>query len=167
MEYWDTYDDQRRLIPGVKLIRGEPVPKGMNSLVAHVWFINAARQLLIQRRAFDRPLGAGLWFCTGGAALAGEDTLAACVRETREEMGFTPDMAKALIPISMKGPDYFVDVFMIPAEVKLEDLRLQAAEVIGAKWVTLDELDRMVASGEFWRVRYYDMLKQFIREQYG
>ena len=167
MELWDAYDDQRKLIPGIALVRGEPISKGMNHLVIHAWYINPEGKLLIQQRAFDRPLAPGLWFCTGGSALQGEDTTAACIRETEEEMGFTPDMTNALIPISMKGPEYFTDVFMIPVDLPLSALHLQKSEVAGAKWATVDEINEMVANGSFWHVRYHEMLMQFVHEQYG
>ncbi|MBR3503107.1 MAG: NUDIX domain-containing protein [Clostridia bacterium] len=167
MEFWDAYDDQRRLIPNARLVRGEPIPKGMNHLVIHAWFINPEGKLLIQRRAFDRPLAPGLWFCTGGSALQGEDTRAACVRETQEEMGFTPDMSRAVMPVSLKGRDYFTDVFMIPTDIPLSALRLQTAEVADAKWATLEEIDHLLKEGKFWHVRYHDMLIQFVHEQYG
>ena len=167
MELWDAYDDQRKLIPGVALVRGEPIPKGMNHLVIHAWYINPKGELLIQQRAFDRPLAPGLWFCTGGSALKGEGTCAACVRETKEELGFVPDMSRALIPISMKGPEYFTDVFMIPTDLPVSALRLQASEVADAKWATVDEVNRLLADGKFWHVRYHEMLMQFVHEQYG
>ncbi|MBQ8952840.1 MAG: NUDIX domain-containing protein [Clostridia bacterium] len=167
MELWDAYDDQRHLIPGVQLVRGEPIPKGMNHLVIHAWYINPEGRLLIQRRAFDRPLAPGLWFCTGGSALQGEDTWAACLRETEEEMGFTPDMNNALMPISFKRSDYFTDVFLIPTDIPLSELHLQETEVADAKWATLEEIDRLLAEGQFWHMRYHDMLVQFVREQYG
>ena len=166
MELWDAYDDQRNLIHDRQLVRGEPIPKGMNHLAIHAWYINPQGRLLIQRRAFDRPLGPGLWFCTGGSALRGEDSRAACVRETEEELGFTPDMSGALMPLSYKGKDYFIDVFMIPTDIPLSALRLQKAEVIDATWATLEEIDNLMAQGLFWRVRYHDMLTQFVREQY-
>ncbi len=166
MELWDAYDDHRHLIPNTCLVRGEPIPKGMNHLAIHAWYINPQGQLLIQRRAFDRPLGPGLWFCTGGSALRGEDSRAACVRETEEELGFTPDMKDALMPISYKSRDYFIDVFMIPTDIPLSALRLQQAEVIDAKWASPEEIDRLLADGQFWHVRYHEMLMQFVQEQY-
>ena len=167
MELWDAYDDQRRLIPDTHLVRGEPIPKGMNHLVIHAWYINPEGRLLIQQRAFDRPLAPGLWFCTGGSALQGEDTRTACVRETEEELGFSPDMSHALMPISLKGTDYFTDVFMIPTDIDLSSLRLQEAEVADAKWASLDEIDRLLAEGKFWHARYHEMLMRFVHEQFG
>ena len=167
MELWDAYDDRRHLIPGVTLVRGEPIPRGMNHLVVHAWYINPRGELLIQQRAFDRPLAPGLWFCTGGSALRGEDTAAACVRETEEELGFTPDMENALLPVSLKEPDFFTDVYMIPTDLPLSALRLQTSEVADAKWAAVEEIDQMLAGGRFWHARYHDMLMQFVREQYG
>ena len=167
MEIWDAYDDQRKLIPGVALVRGEPIPKGMNHLVIHAWYINPQGRLLIQQRAFDRPLAPGLWFCTGGSALQGEDTRTACIRETEEELGFTPDMGRALLPISMKGKEYFTDVYMIPADIPVSALRLQKSEVADARWAIVSEVNRLLAEGQFWHVRYHEMLMLFLREQYG
>ena len=82
-------------------------------------------------------------------------------------MGFTPDMSRAVMPVSLKGRDYFTDVFMIPTDIPLSALRLQTAEVADAKWATLEEIDHLLKEGKFWHVRYHDMLIQFVHEQYG
>ena len=76
-------------------------------------------------------------------------------------------MSRALIPISMKGPEYFTDVFMIPTDLPTSALRLQTAEVANARWASVEEINRLLADGLFWHVRYHEMLMQFVHEQYG
>ena len=55
MEIWDAYDADRRKTGGT-LIRGEKIPEGCYHLVVEACVMNAAGELLIQRRADDKPL---------------------------------------------------------------------------------------------------------------
>ena len=86
MEKWDAYDRFRRKL-GFELVRGEAIPDGARHLVAHMVFYNDNGEILLQRRSDNKDLAPGVWAFTGGSALAGEDTMAACIRESREEMG--------------------------------------------------------------------------------
>ena len=89
MEIWDLYDENRNLT-GKTMIRGEQMPEGRYHLIVDTLFLNSRGETLLQRRAKDKYPMPDLWSVTGGSALAGEDSAAACVRETEEEMGFTP-----------------------------------------------------------------------------
>ena len=86
-EYWDIYDADRQKKRGTHL-RGKPLADGDYHLVVNIWVYNSRGQVLLTQRHPGIPFGLK-WACTGGSAIAGEDTLTAAVRETREEIGLT------------------------------------------------------------------------------
>ena len=67
--------------------RGTPPAPGELYLVVHVWIRDEAGRYLIQQRAHHLPDAPGIWAVTAGHLQAGEDSLAAALRETREEVG--------------------------------------------------------------------------------
>ena len=87
MEIWDIYDGSRRKT-GRTAVRGERLGEGEFHLVVHVWIVNGKGEYLITKRSPNKPFP-GMWECTGGSALAGEDSLGAALRETKEETGIT------------------------------------------------------------------------------
>ena len=164
MEYWDAYDKNRNPL-GYTIPRGDIADKNVRHLVVHMAYYNAKGEILVQRRADDKELAPGLWALTGGAVIAGETSFQACVRETEEEMGFTPDMATAEIPISFVTRESIVDVYVIRAEVPLSELRLQKSEVAEAAWLSRDAFIALAHDRrQFWQYRYMDMLIRMFDE---
>ena len=80
-EYWDVYDAERRAT-GRLHRRGDPLGPGDYHLVAEVWTIDLSGRVLLTKRHPSISWG-GLWACTGGCAVAGEDSRAAAVRASR------------------------------------------------------------------------------------
>src|SRR6266852_2232288 len=72
---------------GRTVARGSPLAPSEYYLVVNVWIRDEAGDYLVQQRALDRPTDPGVWTTTAGYVLAGEDSLAAAVRETHEELG--------------------------------------------------------------------------------
>lgn len=164
MELWDAYDAMGRKT-GEILVRGEKVPAGLYHLVAHIWYRNKKGELLVQRRALERELAPGLWACTGGSATRGEDIEAALIRESREEMGITPDLSSAMHVLSYTTADCYTRVYIVPFDGDVSDLTLQKEEVMDAKWITVQELESLIGKGDvFWQYRYLDLLVRFLRE---
>ena len=57
-------------------------------LVIHVWKHNGRGEWLINPRDLNRSTSIdGKWETTGGAAVAGDDSLSTALRETKEELG--------------------------------------------------------------------------------
>ena len=110
-EYWDIYDADR-IKTNRKHLRGEPIADGDYHLVVNIWIYNSQGKVLLTQRHPDIPFPLK-WACTGGSALAGEDTLTAAIRETREEIGLvlSPD---ELIPAGQERRLHsFLDTFIV------------------------------------------------------
>ncbi len=95
-EIWDIYDENRNLT-GKTIKRAEYINKIKENeyhLVVHIWIKNDNNEWLISKRTPNKhfPL---LWECTGGSALAGEESLTAALREVKEELGITLDKSRA------------------------------------------------------------------------
>lgn len=164
MEKWDAYDAMGDRLPHT-LVRGEKVPLGEYHLVVHIWYRNAAGQILIQRRALSRELAPGLWAATGGSALAGESIREALLRESQEEMGICPDVSSCAHVLTYTTPDSHTAVYLVPYNGTVEELVLQEEEVMDARFVTVAELSAMIGDKHhFWQYRYLPLLVQYLRE---
>ena len=167
MELWDAYD-LHGCKTGETLVRGEDVPAGRWHLGVHIWYRNGRGDLLIQRRALCKHAAPGLWACSGGSALRGETSEEALVRESEEEMGITPDVARSVRFLSYMSEDCLTDVYIVPWEGDAADLRLQEEEVMDAKWVTMEEMRELIRRPDvFWGYRYLSMLMRFLEEEYA
>lgn len=163
-EFWDAYDRFRRKT-GEILIRGEKLPEGTRHLVVHMIYYNDKGEILIQKRSASKDLAPGVWAFTGGSALAGEDSIAACIRETSEEMGFIPDMSEAECIMSYSRRDTFTDIYLIKANIEICDLKLQPEEVDDAKWINrTDMLALAEDKNRFWDYSYIKTVLKYLTE---
>ena len=147
-ELWDIYDANRRPT-GRTHRRGDPIPPGDYHLVVHVW-IRSGEKYFITRRAPEKEVAPLIWEVTGGSALAGEDSLAAALREVKEETGITlrPENGVVFQSLRREGRfSDFADIWLFRQEISLEEFIPQPGETIDAKLATPDELRVMVGEG--------------------
>ena len=96
-----------------------------------------------------------MWECTGGSALAGDDSLTAALREVREETGLRLDPMRGRCVASHKVTGRFEDVWLFERDVALDELTLQEGETCGAMLARADEIlelrreGRMAPTGSF------------------
>lgn len=167
MELWDLYDNDRKLLNKTS-VRGEELLPGENHMVVEVWTINEKHQLLLTKRHPNKNFG-NLWECTGGAAIAGEDSKIAAMRELREETGL---IAKEY-ELSILRTDFseerhcFFDTYIYHTNKLIEELSWQESEVIDGKYVSIEEFYRMQEDGEIappvW-ARFEQYREQLIKE---
>ena len=172
MEIWDLYDENRRRT-NETAIRGRPLPPNRYHLVVDALFLNDRGETLLQRRAKDKEVMPDIWSVTGGSALRGEDSAAAVIRETREEMGFLPDMEHGQILMSdrMTGESggYFRDVWLFCQNVPMESMHFQPEEVQDGMWILPEgikndpELWRQLSVLRFWQRAYPFLLLESLR----
>lgn len=127
--------------------------------VCDVWIVNANGDILIQRRAMDRPNWPGYWCESAGGAIRADETHEqGCVRETLEEIGVRPDFERGGLAFVYTGKTAHHDVWVFKLDVPVESLTLQPEEVIDAKYVSPAELRRMARDGEFVSNGYLEQL---------
>lgn len=169
MEKWDLYDRNGKAL-GRTIERGKRMRGGEHHLVVHVWIINSAGRILIQRRSHRLRMMPGVWAATGGSAIAGEDSLTAVRRELKEELGLSLPAEKFSYIGRLVRRNSLCDLWVVRHDVAVPDLRLQKEEVADARWVTLDQLRQMIEDGRFhhYRAPYFklvlDSLERRLRE---
>lgn len=155
-ERWDVYDADRRLT-GRTVLRSQPLTEGEYHLCVHIWITAPDGRFLITQRAPGKGY-AGMWECTGGSALAGEDSLAAALREAGEETGLSPSPDSGRLLSSLRREHDFCDVWLFRHEFTLDDIVLQEGETCGARLVSLEELLAMKADGTLVPFSYLEEL---------
>ncbi len=117
--------------------------------VVRVFVFNSKGQLFLQKRSLKMTNFPGLWCeSVGGHVDEGEDNLTAAKRETKEEIGLEG------VELSEFGT-YYTETSIPDRELKRfntlytctsdKPLSLDPGEVASGKWVTLDELDALIA----------------------
>lgn len=146
-ELWDIYDEAGNKTGRVQR-RGDPLTGRDCHLCVHVWIQNPQGKYLLTRRAPEKSC-AGLWECSGGSALTGEDSLTAALREAREETGLclAPDGAEYVFRFS--GAHYHCDVWRFVRDFQECDIVLQPGETCDFQLAEPDTIRRLVAAGQF------------------
>ena len=128
-ERWDLYDAAGRKTGRVQR-RGDPLAPGDYHLCVHVWVRDAAGRYLLTKRAPEKG-GAGLWECTGGSALRGEDSLTAALREVWEEAGLRLDPERGELLFRFSGDHFHCDVWLFRQDFDPDALVLRPGETCG------------------------------------
>ena len=95
MEYWDIYDKDGNFT-GRKKGKYEKWDKDEYHLATEVWVINSKKQILIQQRSEKCQLLPGIWALTTGRVVSGETTRQGCIRELKEETGYSAKNIKLI-----------------------------------------------------------------------
>ncbi len=155
IEIWDLYNEQRHLT-GRDHIRGEEIPHGYYHLVVHVWIRNSKGEYLISQRSADRPAHPLKWECVGGSALKGEDSLAAALRETQEEIGLvlSPNNGKIVSSVvgrMVNGVRFsdIVDVWLFEYDGPVDLSKATTAEVAQIAWLNKGQIKELFDDKEF------------------
>lgn len=157
-ELWDVYDRERNLT-GRFHRRGEPLQSGDYHMVVHVWLKNSKDQFLITKRSPNKGFP-NMWECTGGSALAGDDSLSAAMREVQEETGLILIPENGKVVLSGIGTDYFYDIWLFEQDFDLKDVVLLEGETCDATYATAEEIMGMQQEGIFVPYEYLAELFQ-------
>ena len=145
-ELWDIYDIHRRKTGRLHdRHSNKPLNKGEYHVVVDIW-TKCGDKILLSKRHPNKIFG-GMWECTGGAVLTGEDSLTGAMREVKEETGImpNPDSFKCIGTIIANNAIYdtYVNIINPPIPVTVP----QEGETVEFKWLTIDEIDEYVKSG--------------------
>jgi len=160
IEYWDILDKDGNKT-GKTMVRGKrSLSKGEYHLVVHIWVINDKGEFLIQRRADTKPLMPGEWAATGGSALAGEGSRHAAIRELYEELGVRAARRKMILVKRQLRKYSINDIYAVRCNIPAKRCVLQEDEVAEVKWVSKEQLQKMVENGEYhnYGKSYFDII---------
>lgn len=156
-ELWDIYDKEGNFT-GKMHRRGDPLAPGEYHITVHVWLQDEDGSFLLTRRAPTKGY-ALLWECTGGSALAGEDSRTAAAREVLEETGLTVRRENGKRLFHRVRTDDLNDVWLFRQRFDRNQVRLLPGETVEAKWVAPREILRMDQAGEMCPFGY---LREFL-----
>ena len=163
MEKWDLLNEQG-CPTGRTMVRGERLHPGQYHLVVHIWVMDGAGRLLIQRRAPHLHLMPNMWAATGGSALAGENSETAARRELLEELGINTEPGELQHIQRLKRRNSFCDLWLLRRDVPVGQLQLQREEVAEARWVSVAQFREMIRENRFhnYGKEYFDCLLKYM-----
>ena len=165
MEIFDLYDKDFNKLDKT-MVRGSTNNPGEYHLVVHMWFRNKAGKYLIQQRNKQTDRIPHQWFCTGGAAVSGDTSLQAAMRETKEELGLDLDSSKfkhiSQYFMDQSDTNYITDVYLIEEDILIKDLILDTVEVRDVAYKTMDEIKEMIRNKQFWNLERQETRQGYI-----
>ena len=104
-----------------------------------------------------------MWECTGGSALAGENSLIAAVREVQEEAGLrvSADFGECVMSIFREGS--IKDIWLFRQSFPLDQIVLQPGETCDARYASEKEIIQMRDAGTLVPLAYLDEFFSKIR----
>lgn len=145
-ELWDLLDEDGMPV-GATHVRGEKMPHGAYHRVVEIFTVNSKGELLVTRRAPEKKPYPNMWETTGGAVVAGEDSLDAARRELREETGIEVGVGELDLLLTHRSKSAFVDIYLARKDIPADKLTMQPGETVAAKWVSFSEFERMIEDG--------------------
>ncbi|MBQ9149026.1 MAG: NUDIX domain-containing protein [Oscillospiraceae bacterium] len=129
-------------------------------MVVCVWVYDGKGNLLLTRRAPGKSF-AGTWENSGGAAKAGETSRAAIARELFEETGIRAGEEEFEFLGSDRDRSAHYDFYCLKRNTPLTKIVLLPGETDGVQWASMEDVRRMVRTGEICRV----IGRQFLRQE--
>ena len=163
VEMWDIYDKDKKRTGRLMKRNDWCLKDGEYHLTVLGVVKRPDGKFLITKRAMDKAWAPGWWEISGGAAMAGEDSLDAVKREILEETGLDVNNAAGGFLFSYhrenpgEGDNYFVDVYRFVMDFDESDVSPQEAETDGFMLATKEEIEAFAKEGIF---LHYDSIKQ-------
>lgn len=147
MEKRDLYDENR-ILTGETIYKGEKVPKNRYINVVIVFIQNSKGEFLIQKRSKQKD---GKYGSTGGHPKSGETSLEGMVTEIKEELGLDvqPSELNLVYSDRQDAGHVFFDIYYMKKDFDISDLTLQKEEVDFVEWLSIDEMESMMAENLF------------------
>jgi len=161
VERWDILDAEGQPT-GRLAVRGEPLGAEDRHLIVHVYLLNPEGDFLIQKRSMKKEVWPGIWDVTGGAVLAGEESLQGALREVEEEIGLRLAPQGLTRVVRLKRVDTFVDVWLGRIDAGIDQMTPQEDEVDALRFVGPGELLELVARNEGRDPSYLECVSQAV-----
>lgn len=166
MEVWDIYDAEKNRTGRTMQRNDWHMKPGEYHLTVLGVVAHTDGRFLITKRVMTKAWAPGCWEVSGGAAMAGEDSRDAVLREIREETGLDVSDWEGGYLFSYQrenpeeGDNYFVDIYRFRGDFTEEELHLQKAETDGYMLASAEEIKALGEQGIF---LHYDSIRQAFR----
>ena len=150
-ELWDILDESGTRT-GRFHERSKPMEEGEYHLTVYVLIENDIGEYLISQRTPNKSFP-NSWECTGGNAIAGDDSLTTALKETKEELGIILEpkngrIVKHQLRKCVCG-HCLADIWLFRQNVDIATVVFAPDETCGARWASRKEVNRMIDEGTF------------------
>lgn len=163
MELWDIYDKDKKLTGRTMKRNDWTLADDEYHLTVLGVIARTDGRFLITKRVMTKAWAPGWWEVSGGAAMAGEKSEEAVLREVKEETGLDVSDWDGGYLFTYhrenpgKGDNYFVDVYRFVGDFDESDLNLQQEETDGYMLATVEQIEEFAEQGIF---LHYDSIKE-------
>ena len=179
MEYLDCYDEENKCKIGVEE-RETVHSKGIWHREVAVWVLNEKNEVLLQKRSPLKKQAPNKYSICAGHIEAGEEIEVAALRELNEEVGLEATKDE-LIPLGVfrseaANNNHYKYTYLVKTDKKITEYVMQVEEVCELKYITLDELEKIIKekdenvtfSGKYYAKIILSKLKEICEgEEYG
>ena len=173
-EMIDVLDEYTGEKTGEVISKNEAHRTGIWHGSIHVLIVNNDKtKTLLQKRCAEKKLYPNTWdIAVGGHISSGEDDITSAKRELEEELGLNPDELKIekvdriTEKLTNNGviSNEYVSIFIVYADIDINDIKLQVEEVSEVKWCTKKELNKFIEDKVIIpHVREYEILNEILK----
>lgn len=163
MELWDIYDKNKQKTGRTMKRNDWQLKDDEYHLTVLGVVARPDGKFLITKRVMTKSWAPGWWEVSGGAAMAGEESEKAVVREIYEETGLDVENADGGYLFTYhrenpgEGDNYFVDVYRFVIDFDESDVKPQEEETDGFMLATLEQIKELSEQEIF---LHYDSIKK-------
>lgn len=162
MEYFDILNKDGSKT-GQIAPKGKELSNGQYNLGVHAYIHNSKGDFLIQKRSYTKEFLPGGWDIHMGHVIAGETGREAIIREIYEELGISIEDVKFIKRITWEEEHHFIDIFAASKNIDISDLTLQKSEVEDVKYISKDEMIKLIARMDYRPKEYRDIMERYVK----
>ena len=126
--------------------------------VVTIFIQNNQKKLLIQKRSKSKG---GKYGITSGHVQKKEEFIQGAIREIKEELGLKIEENELKLFYTKKDNKDEYHLYLLKKDFNIQDLLLQKEEVESVKWCTINEIETLIANGDFYdtQIEAYQIAK--------
>lgn len=163
-EYLDLYDKSCNITGEIINRKNSYIlPKKRYIITTIVFIINSRKELLIQKTSANRG---SIYATTGGHVKSGMNSLQTIKEEIKEELGLNV-LSDDFVYLGREKMSYkFQDIYLLQKDYDLSEITLQKKEVSNVEWLSLHDIDKLIANDLFRKsnIYGYNLLKTYLNK---
>lgn len=163
MEYFDILNKDGSK-SGHIAPKGEILSNGQYYLGVHAYIHNSKGEFLLQQRSKTKEFLPGGWDIHMGHVIAGETSKAAIIREIHEELGIKIENLNFVKRITWQKYNHFIDIYTVCEDIDICNLTLQKSEVENVKYISKDEMIKLIRNMDYRPEEYRIIMENYVRE---
>jgi len=163
MEYFDILNKDGS-ISGKKAPKGQELSYGQYYLGVHAYIHNSKGEFLLQKRSVTKEFLPGGWDIHMGHVMTGETSKEAIIREIHEELGLDLEDVTFIKRVIWEKYNHFIDIYIACKDINMSDLVLQKSEVEDVKYVSKEDMIKLIRNMDYRTEDYRSSMETYIRK---